>query len=196
MRRGRVVVSVTGSLMGESLPSAPPAAGCCGPGDRPGTAAERLRAGGERARLDTTKGSAVDQMVFINLPVADLDRAVGFYEALGYSVNPDFTDETAACIVVSGTVYVMLLTHAKFQEFTDKSIADPGTIEVINSLSATSKDEVHRIVDAAVMSGGNEDRPETDLGFMYQRSFTDPDGHRWEYVWMDEQAMTDGPPSA
>ena len=134
-------------------------------------------------------------MVFINLPVADLDRAVGFYEALGYSVNPDFTDETAACIVVSGTVYVMLLTHAKFQEFTDKSIADPGTIEVINSLSATSKDEVHRIVDAAVMSGGNEDRPETDLGFMYQRSFTDPDGHRWEYVWMDEQATQDGPPA-
>lgn len=89
----------------------------------------------------------------------------------------------------------MLLTHAKFQEFTDKTIADPGTIEVINSLSAASKDEVHRIVDAAVMSGGNEDRPEMDLGFMYQRSFTDPDGHRWEYVWMDEQAMTDGPPA-
>lgn len=134
-------------------------------------------------------------MVFINLPVTDLARATGFYEALGYSINPDFTDETAACVVVSDTVSVMLLTHAKFQEFTDKTIADPGTIEVINSLSVASKDEVHRIVDAAVMSGGNEDRPETDLGFMYQRSFTDPDGHRWEYVWMDEQAMTDGPPA-
>ncbi|MDM7888984.1 VOC family protein [Curtobacterium sp. RHCJP20] len=131
-------------------------------------------------------------MVFINLPVADLDRAVGFYEALGYAVNPDFTDETAACIVVSSTVYVMLLTHAKFREFTDKTIADPSTIEVINSLSAASKDEVHRIVDAAVMAGGNEDRPETDHGSMYQRSFTDPDGHRWEYVWMDQSAMTDG----
>ncbi|KTR39508.1 glyoxalase [Curtobacterium oceanosedimentum] len=134
----------------------------------------------------------MEQMVFINLPVADLDRAVGFYEALGYSVNPEFTDETAACIVVSSTVYVMLLTHAKFREFTDKTIADPGTIEVINSLSAASKDEVHRIVDAAVMAGGNEDRPETDHGSMYQRSFTDPDGHRWEYVWMDQSAMTDG----
>lgn len=131
-------------------------------------------------------------MVFINLPVADLDRAVGFYEALGYAVNPDFTDETAACIVVSSTVYVMLLTHAKFREFTDKTIADPGMIEVINSLSAASKDEVHRIVDAAVMAGGNEDRPETDHGSMYQRSFTDPDGHRWVYVWMDQSAMTDG----
>ncbi|MFS0731185.1 VOC family protein [Curtobacterium sp. 1P10AnD] len=134
-------------------------------------------------------------MVFINLPVADLDRSKAFYEALGYTINPDFTDETAACAVVSDTVYVMLLTHAKFAEFTDKTIARPDTIEVINSLSADSKDDVHRIVDAAVMSGGSEDRPEMDLGFMYQRSFTDPDGHRWELVWMDQAAMQDGPPS-
>ncbi len=135
----------------------------------------------------------MDTMVFINLPVTDLDRATTFYEALGWTINPDFTDETAACVVVSPTIYVMLLTTAKFQEFTDKAIADPGTIEVINSLSAASKDEVHRIVDAAVAAGGTEDRPETDLGFMYQRSFTDPDGHRWEHVWMDQQAMQDGP---
>ncbi|WJX98743.1 VOC family protein [Curtobacterium sp. 458] len=134
-------------------------------------------------------------MVFINLPVADLDRSKSFYESLGYTINPDFTDETAACVVVSDTVYVMLLTHAKFAEFTDKTIAGPDTIEVINSLSADSKDDVHRIVDAAVMSGGSEDRPEMDLGFMYQRSFTDPDGHRWEHVWMDQAAMQDGPPS-
>ncbi|MFJ4296461.1 VOC family protein [Curtobacterium sp. NPDC089689] len=134
-------------------------------------------------------------MVFINLPVADLDRSKSFYESLGYTINPDFTDETAACVVVSDTVYVMLLTHAKFAEFTDKTIAGPDTIEVINSLSADSKDDVHRIVDAAVMSGGSEDRPEMDLGSMYQRSFTDPDGHRWEHVWMDQAAMQDGPPS-
>ena len=137
----------------------------------------------------------MDQMVFINLPVADLDRSKAFYEALGYPINPDFTDETAACVVVSDTVYVMILTHAKFLEFTDKTITDRGSIEVINSLSAASKDEVHRIVDAAVMAGGDEDRPETDLGFMYQRSFTDPDGHRWEYVWMDQDAMQVGPPA-
>lgn len=134
-------------------------------------------------------------MVFINLPVTDLERSVSFYEALGYSINPVFTDETAACVVVSDTVYVMLLTHAKFAEFTDRAIAGPGTIEVINSLSADSKDDVHRVVDAAVMAGGNEDRPEMDLGFMYQRSFADPDGHRWEYVWMDPEAMQDGPPT-
>lgn len=98
-------------------------------------------------------------------------------------------------MVVSDTIYVMVLTKAKFAEFTDKPIADAGTIEVINSVSAPSKDEVHRVVDAAVMSGGNEDRPEMDLGFMYQRSFTDPDGHRWEYVWMDSEAMQDAPPT-
>jgi predicted lactoylglutathione lyase len=134
----------------------------------------------------------MDTMVFINLPVADLARATSFSEALGYTINPDFTDETAACVVVSGTVYVMLLTHAKFLEFTDKTIAAPDTIEVITSLSAPSKDEVHRIVDAAVNAGGIEDRPAMDLGFMFQRSFTDPDGHRWEYVWMDQQAMSPG----
>jgi predicted lactoylglutathione lyase len=132
-------------------------------------------------------------MVFINLPVSDLDRAVTFYRALGYPLNPVFSDETAASIVVSDTVYVMLLTHAKFAEFTDKAIAAPETIEVINSLSAETKEEVHRIVDAAVEAGGTEDRPEMDLGFMFQRSFTDPDGHRWEYVWMDPAAAEEGP---
>jgi predicted lactoylglutathione lyase len=132
-------------------------------------------------------------MVFINLPVSDLDRAVTFYRALGYPLNPVFSDETASSIVVSDTVYVMLLTHAKFAEFTDKAIAAPDTIEVINSLSAETKEEVHRIVDAAVEAGGTEDRPEMDLGFMFQRSFTDPDGHRWEYVWMDPAAAEEGP---
>jgi predicted lactoylglutathione lyase len=133
-------------------------------------------------------------MVFINLPVTDLDRATTFYRALGYPLNPVFSDDTASSIVVSDTVFVMLLTHAKFAEFTDKAIADAGTIEVINSLSAETKDEVHRIVDAAVEAGGTEDRPEMDLGFMFQRSFLDPDGHRWEYVWMDPSAAEDGPP--
>jgi predicted lactoylglutathione lyase len=132
-------------------------------------------------------------MVFINLPVSDLERATTFYRALGYPLNPVFSDETASSIVVSDTVYVMLLTHAKFAEFTDKAIAAPDTIEVINSLSAETKEEVHRIVDTAVEAGGTEDRPETDLGFMFQRSFTDPDGHRWEYVWMDPAAVEDGP---
>ena len=137
----------------------------------------------------------MDTMVFINLPVTDLERSKSFCEALGYSINPAFSDDIAACVVVSDTIYVMILTTAKFAEFTDKTIADADTIEVINSLSAPSKEDVHRVVDAAVAAGGAEDRPEMDLGFMYQRSFTDPDGHRWEYVWMDEQATQDGPPA-
>lgn len=137
----------------------------------------------------------MDTMVFINLPVTDLDRSKAFYEALGYSINPMFSDDTAACIVISDTIYVMALTHAKFADFTDKTIADDGTVEVINSLTTGSKDEVHRIVDAAVAAGGSEDRAPMDLGFMFQRSFTDPDGHRWEYVWMDPQAAQDGPPA-
>ncbi|MBA8991200.1 hypothetical protein FHW23_002465 [Curtobacterium pusillum] len=137
----------------------------------------------------------MDTMVFINLPVDDLERSKAFYEALGYSINPAFTDDTAACVVVSDTIFVMVLTKPKFAEFTDKTIADPSSIEVINSLSAPSKDDVRRVVDVAVAAGGTEDRPETDLGFMYQRSFTDPDGHRWEYVWMDPQAAQDGPPA-
>ncbi|WFR66758.1 hypothetical protein P9139_19085 [Curtobacterium flaccumfaciens] len=83
--------------------------------------------------------------------------------------------------------------HAKFADFTDKAIADAGTIEVINSLSAPSKDDVARVVDAAVAAGGTEDRGAMGLGFMHQRSFTDPDGHRWGYVWMDPQAAQDGP---
>lgn len=137
----------------------------------------------------------MDTMVFINLPVTDLDRSKAFYEALGYSINPMFSDDTAACIVISDSIFVMVLTHAKFADFTDKAIADAGTVEVINSLTAGSKDEVHRIVDAAVTAGGSEDRAPMDLGFMFQRSFTDPDGHRWEYVWMDSQAAQDGPPA-
>lgn len=137
----------------------------------------------------------MDTMVFINLPVTDLDRSKAFYEALGYSINPMFSDDTAACIVISDTIFVMVLPHAKFADFTDKAIADAGTVEVINSLTVGSKDEVHRIVDAAVTAGGSEDRAPMDLGFMFQRSFTDPDGHRWESVWMDPQAAQDGPPA-
>ncbi|MBT2503432.1 VOC family protein [Curtobacterium sp. ISL-83] len=137
----------------------------------------------------------MDTMVFINLPVTDLDRSKAFYEALGYSINPAFTDETAACVVISDTISLMILTRPKFAEFTDKAIADVGTIEVINSLGVASKDEVHRLADAAVAAGATEDREPVDLGFMFQRAFDDPDGHRWELVWMDPQAAQDGPPA-
>jgi uncharacterized protein len=124
--------------------------------------------------------------IFVNLPVKDLQRSMAFYTALGWTNNPQFTDETAACMVVSEEIYVMLLTHKKFSQFTGKQIADSSkTAQVINALSADSKEGVHKIVDAAVKAGGAEPRPLADYGFMIQRTFEDLDGHIWEVVFMD-----------
>jgi uncharacterized protein len=134
-------------------------------------------------------GSSMPQMVFINLPVADLDRAKAFHEALGHSINPQFTDETASCVVISDTIYTMLLTHAKFAEFTSATIADASTREVLISLTADSREDVDRLVAAALAAGGTEANPVVDMGFMYQGSFLDPDGHHWEIVWMDPSAI-------
>jgi uncharacterized protein len=133
-------------------------------------------------------------MVFLNLPVADLDRSRAFFTSLGFSVNEDFSDDTAICVVISDTIYAMLLTHARFADFTDRTIADAATIEVINSLTVDSREEVDRLGDVALASGGAPNRDPEDLGFMYQRSFLDPDGHAWELVWMDPVAAEQGPP--
>jgi len=118
--------------------------------------------------------------------VKDLKRSMAFYESLGWKHNPQFTDETAASIVVSEEIYVMLLTHEKFSQFTSKQIADSAkTAQVLICLAADSKADVHRIVDAAVASGATEPRPLTDYGFMMYRTFEDPDGHTWEILFMD-----------
>ena len=125
------------------------------------------------------------QHVFINLPVADLPRAMAFYKALGYSHKPEFTDDTAACIVVSEVIHVMLLTHAKFLQFTPKAICDTRTsTEVLNCLSCESRDEVQSLVSKAVAAGGSVYAESKDYGFMFQHSFADPDGHQWELVHM------------
>lgn len=118
--------------------------------------------------------------VFINLPVADLPKSLAFYEALGFPRNPRFTDDTAACIAVSDTVYVMLLPHARFRDFTPKAICDTSkAVEVLLNLSCKSREEVDRLVAKALGSGGSTyDKPE-DSGFMYSHSFVDPDGHGW-----------------
>ena len=118
--------------------------------------------------------------VFINLPVADLPKSLAFYEALGFSRNPQFTDDTAACIAVSDTVFVMLLPHARFRDFTPKAICDTSkAVEVLLNLSCESRGEVDSLVTKAIASGGSTyDKPE-DLGFMYSHSFVDPDGHGW-----------------
>jgi uncharacterized protein len=126
------------------------------------------------------------RMIFVNLPVADLDAAKAFYTTLGFTNEPRFTDETAACMVWSEAIMVMLLTHAKWREFTTRPIPDSGSSEVMLALSLDSKDAVHAMADAAGANGGIADvNPAQDHGFMMSRAFTDRDGHIWEAVWMD-----------
>lgn len=125
------------------------------------------------------------QHVFINLPVADLPRAMAFYEALGYAHNPQFTDDTAACIVLSEVIHVMLLTHAKFCQFTSRTICDAqASTEVINCLSCENRAEVEALVAKAKTAGGSIYAEPKDYGFTYQHCFADPDGHQWELVHM------------
>jgi len=128
--------------------------------------------------------------IFVNLPVKNLDSSIAFFKTLGFSNNPQFTDETAACIVISEDIYAMLLTHSKFREFTGKEISDSSkNAEVIVALSAESKEKVTETVNNAIKAGGTEPIEAKDYGFMYQRSFQDLDGHLWEVVWMDPAAI-------
>jgi predicted lactoylglutathione lyase len=128
--------------------------------------------------------------IFVNLPVKNLDGSITFFKNLGYFHNPQFTDDTAACIVISEDIYAMLLTHEKFKEFTKKEISDSSkNSEVIIALSADSKEKVNETVDKAIKAGGIEPVEAKDYGFMFQRSFQDLDGHLWEVVWMDLAAI-------
>ncbi len=124
--------------------------------------------------------------IFVNLPVADLPKAMDFYTKIGFSNNPAFTDDTAACMVLSEEIYVMLLTHAKFSEFSSKKIIDAKTTcGVINSISVDTVQEVNAMADVALHAGGSEPSAPKDYGFMQQRSFNDPDGNHWEVLYMD-----------
>jgi predicted lactoylglutathione lyase len=124
--------------------------------------------------------------IFVNLPVKDLEKSMAFFKALGFSFNPQFTDATAACMVISDDIFAMLLTREKFAEFTPKEIADASkTTEVLTALSADSQEDVDRLVDAARRAGGKEAGEPKDYGFMYYRSFDDLDGHIWEILWMN-----------
>jgi predicted lactoylglutathione lyase len=127
----------------------------------------------------------MNKQVFFNLPVTDLPRSMAFFKALGFNHNPQFTDDTASCIVISDTIYVMLLTHDKFRQFTPKAVCDTSkAVEVLISLSCESKQEVDDLVAKALANGGTTyDKPE-DLGFMYSHSFVDPDGHGWGVLHM------------
>ena len=131
--------------------------------------------------------------IFVNLPVKDLDKSMAFFKALGFAFNPQFTDATAACMVISDDIYAMLLTHAKFREFTKKTIADATkTTEVLTCLSVETRGRVDELVQAALKAGGSEPREPMDYGFMYGRTFDDLDGHTWEIIHMDESAAAQG----
>jgi uncharacterized protein len=139
----------------------------------------------------------MSKLIFVNLPVADLTAAKAFYEAIGARNNPQFTDDTAACMVLSDTIHVMLLTHDKFSQFTPKRIADAREVsEVLICISADSREGVDEITEKALAAGGREPREEQDFGFMYGRSFEDLDGHIWEPMWMDLDAATAAMPQA
>jgi predicted lactoylglutathione lyase len=129
-------------------------------------------------------------MIFVNLPVVDLAKARGFYEALGFTHNPAFSDDAGACMVLSESIYVMILTHPKWQGFTTRPICPAGSSEVSLALAVESKDEVNRLVAAGAAAGGSADvNPPEDHGFMFQRTIADPDGHIWEPFWMDQAAV-------
>jgi uncharacterized protein len=128
--------------------------------------------------------------IFVNLPVADLPRSKTFYEALGFTNNPQFSDDTAACMVWSETISVMLLTHAKWRTFTSRPLPAAGSSEVMLAIACDSKKAVDLMNDAAAKHGGAADiNPKQDLGFMYNRNLADPDGHVWEAMWMDPTAI-------
>lgn len=132
----------------------------------------------------------MNSKIFINLPVADLDRAKNFYTTLGFTVNEQFSDEKAACIVISEAIYVMLLTKPFFQTFTSKTIVDAtSNVEVLNCLMGDTKEDVDSFLKKALDGGGSQAREIRDQGFMYDVAVQDPDGHIWEYGWMNMEAF-------
>lgn len=124
--------------------------------------------------------------VFINLPVKDLDKSMAFFTSLGYSFNPQFTDEKAGCMIISDSIFAMLLSEPYFKTFTRKKIADAkASTEVLIALDANSREEVQQLVAKAKEAGGTIYAEPQDHGWMYQHSFADLDGHQWELMYMD-----------
>jgi uncharacterized protein len=133
--------------------------------------------------------------MFVNLPVTDLDRAKAFYEAVGFTINPKFTDHNAACVIVEdGHSYFMILTREFFSTFTELPIGDPTTsLSASTAIFLDSREQVDATVAAGVAAGGAEPNPPSDYGFMYQRGLTDPDGNVVDFGWMDPVAAEQGP---
>lgn len=134
------------------------------------------------------------RLIFVNLPVADVQASQRFFGALGFAFNASFTDESCACMVVSDQAYVMLIARERFAEFTTKPIADAtSSTEAILCVSAESREGVDQFADAALDAGGTVANEPMDHGFMYGRSFHDLDGHLWEAMWMSQEAVEAGP---
>ena len=128
--------------------------------------------------------------IFVNLAVADPAASRSFFSALGFGFNDQFSDQDTACLVIEENICAMLMSPSRFADFVVGDVADAArSTEVLLALSADSREEVDRIADAALASGGADWKPSQDHGFMYGRSFTDPDGHVWEVVWMDPTAV-------
>ena len=128
--------------------------------------------------------------IFVNLPVKSIEASVGFFTRLGFEFNAQFTDEKATCMVLSDHAYVMLLVEDLFRTFTSKDLCDPfAQIEAIFAVSAQSREEVDELVNRALLAGAQPANDPQDHGFMYGRSFQDLDGHLWEVVWMDPDAV-------
>jgi uncharacterized protein len=131
--------------------------------------------------------------IFVNLPVRDLNKSIEFFTKLGFTFNPQFTDENATCMIVGDDIFVMLLVEKFFKTFTPKEISDARhTTEVIVSLSADSREKVDEMVNIALQAGGKPSSEQPDQGWMYERGFQDLDGHLWEIVYMDISAMNQG----
>jgi predicted lactoylglutathione lyase len=130
------------------------------------------------------------KMIFISLPITDLNASTAFYKALGFERNPHFSDESGSCMVWSEAIYVMLITHEKWRTFTQRPFPAAGTAGHMLSLALDSRDAVDAMNSAAASHGGQADvNPVDDQGFMYTRDLADPDGHMWAALWMDPAAM-------
>lgn len=132
--------------------------------------------------------------IFVNLPTTDLERSKAFYTALGFTINPNFTDENAACVVLDDNIYFMVLTREYLGTFTDKQIIDPKTqAQVSIAFTRDSRDEVDAVVETALAAGATEPREAQDYGFMYSRDVEDPDGNLLGFLYMDPKAAAEGP---
>lgn len=135
-----------------------------------------------------------DRLTFLNIPVTDLERSKAFYGALDFRFDPKFTDQSCACLVISDQSYVMLLEQDRFADFLAKPMADvASTTGALICVSADDRAGVDAFADAALAAGGAPAKDAMDMGFMYGRSFLDPDGHHWEVMWMDPSAVEQGP---